>query len=192
MDIREEFKQIEEKNKILIEKAIEIMKQVTDQKHALSHVEAVVNYTKEILTQVNEADKEVCIISAYWHDIGRIEGAKGHAQISADRIQEEMRRLSYPEEMIEKCYLAIYKHSWKEEPETLEGIIIRDADKIDFVGIGRWKECIETNCKFDKIPKMLPTMRKEILKLDCSKEIFDREIGKLVGYLHDQVFKICE
>lgn len=72
MDIKGEFKQIEEKNKILLEKAIEIMKQVTDPKHSLSHVESVVNYTKEILEKVEQADKEVCIIAAYWHDVGRI------------------------------------------------------------------------------------------------------------------------
>ena len=103
-----------------------------------------------------------------------------------------MRKLGYEEELIQKCYLAIYKHGWREEPETLEGIIIRDADKIDFVGIGRWEECIQENCKFSKILELLPTMRKNLLKLDCSKEIFDREIANLVVYLHNQVFKADE
>lgn len=71
MNIDDEFKEMEEKNKVLIEKAIEIMKQVPDPKHSFSHMEAVVKYTKEILETVEEADKEVCIISAYWHDVGR-------------------------------------------------------------------------------------------------------------------------
>lgn len=96
----------------------------------------------------------------------------------------------YEEELIQKCYLAIYKHSWKESPETLEGIVIRDADKIDFVGIDRWKECIQKNCRFRKIIERLPITRNEILKLDCSREIFDREIGKLVGFLHDEIFEV--
>lgn len=117
-------------------------------------------------------------------------GQEGHAGISANMLKEEMEKLDYDENLINKCYLAIYKHGWKEEPGTIEGIIIRDADKIDFVGIGRWKECIETNCRFNKIPRMIPTLRKEILKLDCSKEIFDREIGNLVAYLHDKIFDL--
>ncbi len=188
MDINEEFKKIEKENKRLIEKAIEFMKQVLDPKHALSHMESVVEYTKEILSKMEEADKEVCLISAYWHDVGRMIQEKGHAKISADMLQEEMRNLGYDEQFIQKCYLAIYKHSWKEEPETLEGLIIRDADKIDFVGIGRWKQCIQTNCRFRKILQLLPTVRKDILKLECSKEIFDREIGNLVVYLHDEIF----
>lgn len=190
MSIYNKFEQIEEKNKILIKRAIEIMKQVSDPKHSLSHMESVVQYTKEILENVEEADKEICLISAYWHDVGRSVQEKGHAKLSADMLQEEMQNLGYDEEIIQKCYLAIYKHSWKEEPATLEGKIIRDADKIDFVGIGRWKQCIETNCKFNKILQLLPTMRKELLELESSKEIFDREIGNLVVYLHDKIFGI--
>ena len=68
--------------------------------------------------------------------------------------------------------------------------IIRDADKLDFVGIGRWKECIKTNCKFNEVLNLLPTMREELLKLDVSKKIFDREIGKLVVFLHNQIFNV--
>ena len=41
------------------------MKTVEDSKHSLSHVKAVVNYTKEILDKVEQANKEVCLISAY-------------------------------------------------------------------------------------------------------------------------------
>ena len=71
MNINQEFEQIEEKNKGLIEEAINMMKQVPDPKHSLSHMESVVAYTKEILLRTEKADKEVCIISAYWHDVGR-------------------------------------------------------------------------------------------------------------------------
>lgn len=51
------FQQIEQKHKILIDKAIEIMKNVQDIKHSLSHVESVVTYTREILERVEKADK---------------------------------------------------------------------------------------------------------------------------------------
>ena len=184
-----DFKEIENKHKLLIEKAINTMKLVEDPKHSLSHVLQVVQYTKEILENV-EADNEVCIISAYWHDVGRLEQEKGHALISAESLKKEMTKLGYDSEIIDKCYKAIYKHGWKEKPETLEGIIIRDADKIDFVGIGRWEECIKTNFKFRKILNLLPTMREKLLNLKTSKEIFDREIGNLVVFLHNKLFNI--
>ncbi len=184
-----DFKEIEYKHKLLIEKAINTMKLVEDPKHSLSHVLQVVQYTKEILENV-EADNEVCIISAYWHDVGRLEQEKGHALISAELLKKEMTKLGYDSEIIDKCYKAIYKHGWKEKPETLEGIIIRDADKIDFVGISRWEECIKTNCKFRKILDLLPTMREKLLNLEISKKIFDREIGNLVVFLHNKLFNI--
>lgn len=183
----EDYKETEKKHKILIEKAINKMNFVKDPKHSLSHVLQVVEYTKEILEKVN-ADSEVCIISAYWHDVGRIEKDKGHALISANLLKEEMEKLGYDEEFIDKCYKAIYKHSWNEKPETLEGVIIRDADKIDFVGVNRWQECIEANCKFDKILELLPIVRESSLQLDISKKIYDREIAKLIVFLHNQIF----
>lgn len=67
----EEINLIIEKNKNLIDKAVEIMKQVNDPKHSLSHMESVVKYTIEILRHEEKANKEVCIISAYWHDVDR-------------------------------------------------------------------------------------------------------------------------
>ncbi len=59
-----DFKDIENNNKILIEKAINKMKLVEDPKHSLSHVLQVVQYTKEIIENVEGADDEVCIISS--------------------------------------------------------------------------------------------------------------------------------
>lgn len=189
-DLEKEFKIIENKYEKLINIAKDYMSKVDDPKHSTDHMNSVVKYTKEILKFEKEADKEVCIVSAYWHDVGRLYIEKGHAKLSAKMIQEEMRKENYDEEFIEKCVKAISNHGWSENPETLEGIIIRDADKIDFVGISRWKNCIENDCKFVKILDLLPTLRKDILKLECSKEIYDREIGLLIRYLHNIIFKI--
>ena len=183
-----QYIEIERKHEKLISIAIEKMKLSKDPKHNLVHILDVVEYTKEILETEQEANKEACIIVAYWHDVGRIQQNKGHELISANELKAEMEKQNYPTEFIEECYKAIYKHSWKEIPETLEGMILRDADKIDFIGINRWKECIKNGCRFEKILELLPTLRRDILKLEVSKEIFDREIGKLVTFLHDQIF----
>lgn len=187
--MNKDLTEIENKHKDLINIALEKMKAVDDPKHSLSHVLQVVKYTKEILQEV-KANEEVCIISAYWHDVGRLQEEKGHAIISAGLLKIEMQKLGYDENMIKACYNAICKHGWKEKPETLEGLVIRDADKIDFVGINRWEQCIETNCKFNKILELLPTMRENLLSFEYSKLIFDREIGKLVVFLHNKVFRL--
>lgn len=185
----EEFEIIEEKHKNLICIAKDYMSKVDDPKHSTDHMESVAKYVKEILISEKEADKEVCIISAYWHDVGRLYGEENHAKVSAKMLEEEMQKLGYDEDFIKKCVKAINNHGWYESPETLEGTIIRDADKIDFVGISRWKNCIENKCKFTKILDLLPTLRKDILVLESSKEIYDREEGLLIRYLHDVIFE---
>lgn len=190
INVEKEYEIIENKHKELINIAKDYMRKVDDPKHSISHMESVVKYVKEILEVEEEADKEVCIISAYWHDVGRIYGPKGHAVLSAKMIQEEMQKQNYDETFIQKCVKAIENHSLSKSPETLEGIIVRDADKIDFVGISRWKSCIENNCKFHKILDNIKVLRKDILKLEISREIFDREIGELIKYLHNIIFKI--
>ncbi len=186
--MEKQYIEIERKHEKLINIAKDKMKLSQDPKHNLVHVLDVVEYTKKILETEHKANKEVCIIAAYWHDVGRIQQSEGHELISANELKAEMEKQNYDAEFIEECYQAIYKHSWKEIPETLEGMIVRDADKIDFVRINRWKECIKNGCRFEKILELLPTLRKDILKLEVSKEIFDREIGKLVAFLHNQIF----
>lgn len=186
--MKNQYIEIERKHEKLINIAIEKMKLSKDPKHNLVHVLDAVEYSKEILETEHEANKEVCMIAAYWHDVGRLQQDEGHELISANELKLEMKKQNYEAEFIEECYQAIYKHSWKEIPETLEGMIVRDADKIDFVGINRWEECIKNGCRFEKILELLPTLRKDILKLEVSKEIFDREIGKLVAFLHNQTF----
>ncbi len=119
---------------------------------------------------------------------GRTIKKEGHALLSADMIREEMQKLNYDKEIINQCYLAIYKHSWYDMPETLEGLIVRDADKIDFVGIGRWKQCIEANNKLNSIIELLPKLRNDLLMLESSRNIYDKEVTELIKYLHEIIF----
>ena len=175
--------EVEEKYRELIEYAVEIMSKIEDPKHSISHMKSVVKYTKQILEEEKDADKEVCIISAYFHDVGRFFQDEGHEKISADLLVKKMRELGYDDILIDSCYKAIINHSWKDKPETLEGLIIRDADKIDFVGINRWERCIKNNISMDDIIELLPTLRNDILSLEISRKIYDIERAKLIKYL---------
>lgn len=177
-----------EKHKILIDKAINIMKGISDPKHSIIHTKSVVEYTTKILENEEKANKEVCIIAAYWHDVGRSIQGKDHSIISADMLKSEMEKLNYESDFINKCYLAVYKHSWYDVPDTLEGIIVRDADKIDFIGVERWKHCIENNVKLDDVIKMFPRLRNDLIMLETSRKIYDEEVLKLVEFLHNNYY----
>lgn len=181
-----EFEVIKEKYKDLIDKAINIMKDMNDSVHGLSHVENVVANTIEILKEEKEADKEVCILSAYWHDVGRMYGKEGHGVNSAEMLKTELINNNYDEEFIGKCYKAICKHDTKEIPETLEGIIVKDADKIDAVGIERWKACVESN---QRLPRIFPNLREEMIIRESSKKMYDKNAKKLIEYLSKIIIK---
>ena len=184
------YYEIENKYKDLIKKAKGILININDYEHNINHTLDVVDYTKELLDILNvDVDKDICIIAAYWHDTGRIKLDSGHERLSADMLKEEMLKYDYDISFIDKCYKAIINHKWNMFPETTEGLIIKDADKLAFLGKRRWLECIGHNYKVDSIIKLLPKLKEEILYFDESKKIYDRLIIELVEILYNRVFE---
>ena len=179
--------EIENKHSKLITKAKEYMNQIKDYEHDINHMQDVVNYTYELLDKITiNVDKEVCIIAAYWHDVGRTKCIEGHEKVSAEMLKEEMEKEKYDQCFIEECYLAIENHKWNMLPKTNEGLIVKDADKLGWIGKGRWKACLKNNQHLDSIIKLLPKLRNEILYFEESKNIYDRDIVNLVNLLYSQ------
>ena len=90
------------------------------------------------------------------------------------QIEEKARtqeRKSIIIKMIEQCYLAVVNHKRKCIPPTIEGKIVRDADKISYIGKNRWKRCIEEEPEaLDEIIEVyLPILREEVLRLDVQE-----------------------
>lgn len=180
------YSDIEIRYEKIINKAKEYMSTITDHEHDINHMYDVVNYTKQLLDSIIlDVNKEVCIISAYWHDVGRTIKNEGHEKISAQMLKEEMIKIGYDSGLINECYLAIENHKWNMQPTTIEGLIVKDADKLAWLGIGRWKSCLNNNQSLNEIIKLLPRLRDEILYFKESKNIYDREIIKLVELLYE-------
>ena len=179
------YNDIEVRYEKIINKAKEYMSTITDHEHDINHMYDVVNYTKQLLNSIMlDVNKEVCIISAYWHDVGRTIQNEGHEKISAQMLKEEMTKIGYDSGFINECYLAIENHKWNMQPTTIEGLIVKDADKLAWLGIGRWKSCLNNNQSLNEIIKLLPRLRNEFLYFKESKNIYDREIIKLVELLY--------
>lgn len=186
----DKYRKIEKKHYIIIDKAIQILNYISDYEHNIYHTLDVVEYTKELLDKTNiKVDIEVCIICAYWHDVGRIKSDINHEEISANMLKEEMIDNNYDLEFIDKCYQAIINHKWNMQPTTNEGLIIKDADKLAFLGKNRWKECLKYDYKLDEIIKLLPKLKNEILYFNESREIYDRLIIELVSILYKKIYK---
>lgn len=161
------------------------MSKITDYEHDINHMYDVVNYTYELLEKVKiNANNEICIICAYWHDVGRIQCTDGHEKLSAQMLKEEMKRQGYDKKFIDECYIAIENHKWNMIPKTNEGLIVKDADKLAWLGTGRWDACLKNNKQLDLIIELLPKLKSDILYFEESKKIYDRDIVKLVERLY--------
>ena len=182
-----DFIKIEHDYSKLIEVAKKHMKRIKDYEHNINHMNDVVSYTKELLNAIDlEINIDVCIISAYWHDVGRIKTDKGHEKLSAEMLKEEMKKMRYDDDLITECYKAIENHKWNMQPQTTEGLILKDADKLAWLGLGRWNECLKKHQNLDSIISLLPRLRNEILYFNESKRIYDRDIIELIKLLYNK------
>ena len=73
-------------------------------------------------------------------------------------------------------------------PETIEGLTIKDADKLAWLGSGRWKSCLDSGQDLDSIIELLPKLRNDILYFEESRKIYDRDIVKLVNTLYRRIY----
>lgn len=182
------FYDIENRHKELINKAKAYMIAIKDKEHDINHVYDVVEFTKKLLSKVKlEIDCEVCIISAYWHDVGRIKSEENHEKESAEMLKDTMKLMNYDENLIFKCYKAIEFHKWSMSPTTTEGLIIKDADKLAWLGKKRWQNCINNKQRLDSIVELLPKLRNQILYFQESKELYDVEIINILKVLYDEL-----
>lgn len=184
-----DYKVIENKHKKLLSLAKEYMISIKDFEHDVNHMNDVVYYTKKLIDELDiEIDPEVCIISAYWHDVGRTKLGLGHEKLSADMLKEIMIQMGYDEILIEKCYKAIENHKWNMTPETNEGLVVKDADKLAFLGLGRWNACLNHNQRLDSIIELLPRLKNDFLYFSESKKMYDEEIVKLLAFLYNNYY----
>jgi HD superfamily phosphodiesterase len=184
------FEIIIKKHEKVINKAIAIMQKIKDPEHDFNHILDVLDYTKEIIQKLNkEVNIEVCIISAYFHDVGRSIKGVGHEKISADMLKEELLKNNYEIDFINSCYEAIINHKHNMIPTTLEGKIVKDADKLGVLGKRRWQNALNKNYSLDSIIDNLPKVRNEVLYFDVSKKIFDRELINVIKILNDKIYK---
>lgn len=165
------------------------MNDIKDFEHDSNHIQDVIQNIIKIASNLNKYfDIEVCVIAGYWHDVGRTIKNDSHEKISAEILRTEMQKLNYKKEFIDKCYSAIEFHKWNMTPNTIEGLIVKDTDKLAWLGKGRWTACLNNNQKLEEIVKILPKLRNEILYFEESKRIFDDSIVEILELLYTKIY----
>lgn len=155
----------------------------------MHHVNDVINKIQKLLTLVEtDVDVSVCIIAAYWHDVGRIVVDDSHEVMSSEMLRATMISIGkYSEDFINKCTDAVRCHGrYTNLPESIEGIILRDSDKLAYIGINRWSFALDSLVDMNKTFVVLDNARNKMLLLEESKILWDIEVRKLIEYLYNR------
>ncbi|GAB6147573.1 HD domain-containing protein [Stetteria hydrogenophila] len=114
-----------------------------DEAHGWPHVERVAGLAFRIAGELGGVDYDVLGASVLYHDVGRpLEGVVGvhHAVISARVARARLRLLGWDPRRIALVENAVLSHSYSlrlsmgVEPESVEAMILSDADKLDALG----------------------------------------------------------
>ncbi|MFA5267986.1 MAG: HD domain-containing protein [Methanoregula sp.] len=139
--------------------------------HGLDHVLRVV-YLCEVIGKEENADMEILLPAALFHDIARpVETQTGvpHEEAGAQMAEEYLRSIRYDGERIPKIAHAIRTHRYRSlaKPETLEARILSDADKLDALGaVGIARTFIRAGEHQGEIGDAISHIHDKLLKLN--------------------------
>ncbi|HEU0266712.1 MAG TPA: HD domain-containing protein [Candidatus Saccharimonadaceae bacterium] len=110
--------------------------------HNWQHSERVAHYARQITDDIGYKDKDFLDLCAYWHDAARTQGVvNGHEEAGAQMARKELLGHGTNAVTAWRAYEAIRHHKSTSHPTTIEGRIIRDADKLDIFTARRWQNC---------------------------------------------------
>lgn len=121
--------------------------------HDFTHSKRVLKNALIIAKNYPQVDIEVLILSCLLHDISFKDGfVKNHHLVSANQAEEILRKLKYPENLIQKVKIAIQDHVRKislplrsDSNLTIESKILVDADNLDALGQIGIKRAVQYN-----------------------------------------------
>ena len=173
-----------------VNEAIAILETIPHPAFNAKHARGVADLCLNI-SSFYDVDREILETAAWWHDTGRIDGTKNHEFLSASLAYENLALHGFNKEECRKVHDTILTHRTTGFPRTIEGRILKDADKLDLVSVERWMQVLDSKnrgiiidlSEMRNMVKIIPKMRNGILQLEKSKEIFDQMITPLLDYL---------
>lgn len=148
-----------------------------------------------LIGQEEKADLDVLEAAALLHDIGRPQEAEtgvSHAITGADMAVAFLATTSFPKEKLGSVASAIRTHRFSENltPESLEGEILSDADKLDAIGaLGLARAIAESLVRQRGLKGVVEHLCQKLLKLrdrmhtQTGKELAEPRHNLLVSFM---------
>ena len=173
-----EDKKLEKFLSDLINEATSIINRTNDTSHNIYHSLRVYKNSCYISKIYYNSFTILTKLAAWWHDTGRIYGNNKHEINSVILLRNQLKNYDINSNYLTHLEKAIRNHKFSMIPLTLEGNIVRDADKLDFLSEDRWQDCINNYNNLSEIEKkefheMLSLCLdiKKLLMLNCSKQL---------------------
>lgn len=122
----------------IIEKALNFAKEFFDGEasgHDYFHTFRVYKNAEMLIDKIPHADREICLLGAILHDVDD-DKISPETHKSKDNARRFLNSVEYAQEKIELLCKIIDDVSFSQgvKPESLEGQIVQDADRLDAIG----------------------------------------------------------
>ena len=103
--------------------------------HDFFHTYRVYKHAEMLVSNILEADREICLLGAILHDVDD-DKISPETHENKDNARKFLSDNNYPQEKIDFLCKIIGDVSFSEKvkPETIEGKIVQDADRLDAIG----------------------------------------------------------
>jgi uncharacterized protein len=147
-------------------------------------------------------DDDIVYAAAWLHDIGVFVGNRpenpeqlrcwDHVKYACDRATVILRESGFPEEKIPAVLDAIRTHQPHDDPQTIEGVILRDADileQLGAIGILRAVSKVGRDTRYARFSEIAPVLKNALtnlppkLRLERARELAAPKIRLLADFL---------
>ena len=153
----------------------------------INHVLRVWKSSEKLGKKLN-ADMEILIAAAFFHDLGRHYGKEKHGKLSVEISTPILDKICFPEEKRKAVLTAIRFHEYfypNEKRDSIEAKILSDVDRIDSLGvIGIMRHLFTYYSKGMPIKNILEMVDKrwESIELKESRKIGKKEYESIKTY----------
>lgn len=170
-----------------IDKAKSYYDDSEDVLHDLSHSERVAENAREIADSLAYKNPDSLELCAYWHDVARTQGKEPHEEAGAVMARDDLLTRGASQDLANLAYEAIRFHKSTANPVTVEGKIIRDADKLDIFSVVRWKKCVKagwTEYYAEDLKKAMDNLHKYpgIFTYDYTKKLYKERLPEFLKF----------
>jgi HD superfamily phosphodiesterase len=156
--------------------------------HDWQHSERVAVNALLLADELGFEDKDFLELCALWHDAARTQGITiGHEEEGALMAQADLLSRGVSVDEAARAYEAIRHHKGSSNPTSIEGKIIRDADKLDIFTVARWQKCAEAGWIEDYVDDLRKAVAAhgkypDAFTYDYTKQQFEKRLPEFLSY----------